>query len=103
MGCAGNDGPLAGYWEFPGGKVGQGETYEQATVREALEETGLQVQIVGEFPAKEFDYDYGRFWRFVSFTAAQPATPNQNPCPRDTVGSSAANFVSIVFHRPMLN
>ncbi len=33
-------------WEFPGGMVDQGETYAEAAVREAKEETGLTVKIV---------------------------------------------------------
>jgi 8-oxo-dGTP diphosphatase len=37
----------AGYWEFPGGKCEPDESPEQATARECLEETGLEV-IVGK-------------------------------------------------------
>jgi mutator protein MutT len=35
----------AGYWEFPGGKCEPGESPEQATARECLEETGLVVRV----------------------------------------------------------
>ena len=52
--------PLAGYHEFPGGKVRAGETFESAVVRECLEETGLKIRIVGTYDAVEFDYQHDR-------------------------------------------
>jgi ADP-ribose pyrophosphatase YjhB (NUDIX family) len=37
--------PLKGHWSIPGGVVELGETLRQAVAREALEETGLVIQV----------------------------------------------------------
>lgn len=37
---------LAGFWEFPGGKVEEGEDPEHAVVRECLEECAIDVEVV---------------------------------------------------------
>jgi 8-oxo-dGTP diphosphatase len=37
---------LAGKWEFPGGKVGKGETPEDSVVREVREELDLEIKVL---------------------------------------------------------
>lgn len=59
VGRRGDGVPLAGYWEFPGGKCRPGESLEDTAVRECLEETGLAVRASGLRARKSHGYDYG--------------------------------------------
>lgn len=47
---------LGGYWEFPGGKVKEGESYIAALEREMLEETNLTVEVGDLF--RDISYEY---------------------------------------------
>jgi 8-oxo-dGTP diphosphatase len=68
--------PLAGLWEFPGGKVEPGETAENAAIRECLEEAGLIVRITGEYPRVSHVYDHGPLrLRFFACTAIEQRQP----------------------------
>ena len=46
---------FAGYWEWPGGKVDEGEDFATALHREALEETGLGVEITAHAGSTTFE------------------------------------------------
>ena len=47
---------LAGMWEFPGGKIGSGETHAQALVREIREELDADVDVGALLFETQFDY-----------------------------------------------
>ncbi len=58
---------LAGLWEFPGGKVEEGEVHKEALTREIKEETNLDIT-VGDLYWKEIvDYSKKRVHLFFYF------------------------------------
>ena len=62
----------AGYWEFPGGKLDEGETPREALDRELAEELGIVVLDAEPFMHHRHDYPEKRvlldIWRIVRFS-----------------------------------
>lgn len=62
--------PYAGYWEFAGGKLEEGETEFHALQREFEEELGIQIHHATPWLTKIYAYEHAhvhlRFWRVES-------------------------------------
>ncbi len=69
--------PLAGMWEFPGGKVREDENPSAAAARECREETGLEVCVGPLYEQVVYPYQHGTLR--LSFFAATPVDPSQPP------------------------
>jgi 8-oxo-dGTP pyrophosphatase MutT (NUDIX family) len=68
-------------WGLPKGHVEEGETPEQAGIREAAEETGLQVSVLAELPTIDWYFrDHGQLvHKFCHFYLMESRAGDPNP------------------------
>jgi len=75
------DRPMAGFWEFPGGKCGAGEAHEAALARELREELGIRV--IAAEPFMQLEHTYPALcvaldiWRVSTYSGTPKALDGQ--------------------------
>lgn len=81
-----------GYW-LPGGGVEEGETFQEAAVRETMEEAGIDITLKGVLRTEFTDHgSYGRM-RVIFF--AEPSSPIQVPKTTSDKHSISAHWMTL--------
>ena len=73
-------GLLGGLWEFPGGKVENGETFEQSLKREIAEELGIKTKIDSLFTSVKHAYTHFKITLHVFQCSYQSGEIRLNGC-----------------------
>ena len=70
--------PLAGLWEFPGGKQEKGETLPQTLKRELNEELNINAKIGDFFMSSSYQYEFGQIDMHCFFVSVDSSQISSN-------------------------
>jgi ADP-ribose pyrophosphatase YjhB (NUDIX family) len=85
--------PYGIHWELPSGYYEPGESFEDAAAREVVEETGIDVEVVGMVCTLVWEREHDRRRNVLAFFEAVPVDPGQEPRPQVEEGIDEARWV----------